>query len=39
MAGHVTAACPDQVWALDFFVDQTADGRPIKIPTTDEHTR
>jgi transposase InsO family protein len=38
--GHVTAACPDQVWALDFLVDQTADGRPIKILTvTDEHTR
>ena len=40
MPGHVTAACPDQVWALDFLVDQTADGRPIKILTvTDEHTR
>jgi transposase InsO family protein len=39
-AGHVTAACPNQVWALDFLVDQTADGRPIKILTvTDEHTR
>ena len=40
MPGHVTAACPNQVWALDFLVDQTADGRPIKILTvTDEHTR
>jgi transposase InsO family protein len=40
MPGHVTAACPNQVWALDFVVDQTADGRPIKILTvTDEHTR
>ena len=40
MPGHVSAACPDQVWALDFLVDQTADGRPIKILTiTDEHTR
>ena len=38
--GHVTAACPDQVWALDFLSDRTADGRPIKILTiTDEHTR
>ncbi len=40
MPGHVTAAHPDQVWAIDFLVDQTADGRPIKILTvTDEHTR
>ena len=40
MPGHVTATCPDQVWALDFLLDQTADGRPIKILTiTDEHTR
>ena len=38
--GHVTAACPDQVWALGFLSDRTADGRPIKILTiTDEHTR
>jgi transposase InsO family protein len=36
----VTAACPNHVWALDFLVDRTADGRPIKILTvTDEHTR
>jgi hypothetical protein len=40
MPGHVTGASPDQVWALDFVVDRTADGRPIKILTiTDEHTR
>ncbi len=40
MPGHVAAACPNQVWALDFLVDQTADGRPIKILTiTDEYTR
>jgi putative transposase len=40
MPGHLTADCPDQIWALDFLVDQTADGRPIKILTvTDEHTR
>jgi len=40
MPGHVAAACPDQVWALDFLVDQTADGRPLKILTvTDEYTR
>jgi putative transposase len=40
MPGHVTAACPNQVWALDFLVDRTADGRPIKIlAVTDEHTR
>ena len=40
MPGHVTAASPNQVWALDFLVDQTADGKPIKILTVaDEHTR
>jgi len=40
MPGHVQATCPNQVWALDFVVDRTADGRPIKILTvTDEHTR
>jgi transposase InsO family protein len=38
--GHVTAACPNQIWALDFVSDQTADGRPLKILTiTDEYTR
>ena len=40
MPGHLTAARPDQVWAIDFVSDQTAEGRPIKILTvTDEHTR
>jgi transposase InsO family protein len=40
MPGHVSAVCPNQVWALDFVVDRTADGRPIKILTiTDEYTR
>jgi putative transposase len=40
MPGHVTAACPNQVWALDILSDRTADGRPIRILTvTDEHTR
>jgi putative transposase len=40
MPGHVEAACPNQVWALDFLVDETADGRPITILTiTGEHTR
>jgi putative transposase len=40
MPGHVAAVCPNQVWALDFVVDRTADGRPIKILTiTDEYTR
>ena len=38
--GSVTASQPDQVWALDYLFDQTADGRPIKIlNVTDEHTR
>jgi putative transposase len=40
MPGHLVAVCPDQVWAIDFVSDQTADGRPLKILTvTDEHTR
>jgi putative transposase len=40
MPGHLAAACPNQVWALDFLADETADGRPIKILTvTDEYTR
>ena len=35
-----TAAAPNEVWAIDFVSDRTADGRPLKIPTvTDEHTR
>jgi transposase InsO family protein len=38
--GSVTATQPDQVWALDYVFDATADGRPIKILNiTDEHTR
>jgi putative transposase len=38
--GHLVAVEPDQVWAIDFLVDETADGRPLKILTvTDEHTR
>ena len=40
MPGHLSAVCPDQVWAIDFVSDRTADGRPLKILTvTDEHTR
>ena len=40
MPGHVTAAYPDHVWAVDFLQDQTHDGRPVRILTiTDEHTR
>jgi len=40
MPGHLVAERPDQVWAVDFISDRTADGRPIKILTvTDEHTR
>jgi putative transposase len=40
MPGQLAAAQPDQVWAIDFLVDQAADGRPLKILTvTDEHTR
>jgi len=39
MPGHLVAAEPDQVWAIDFISDRTADGRPLKILTvTDEHT-
>jgi transposase InsO family protein len=38
--GTVTATRPDQVWAVDYLFDATADGRPIKILNiTDEHTR
>ena len=38
--GSVTACRPDQVWALDYLFDATADGRPIKILNiTDEYTR
>jgi putative transposase len=40
MPGHLAATQPDQIWAIDFVSDRTADGRPIKILTvTDEHTR
>jgi putative transposase len=40
MPGHLAAAAPNEVWAIDFVSDRTADGRPIKILTvTDEHTR
>jgi len=40
MPGHLTAAAPNEVWAIDFVSDRTADGRPLKILTvTDEHTR
>lgn len=38
--GAVAATGPNQVWALDYLFDATADGRPIKILNiTDEHTR
>jgi transposase InsO family protein len=38
--GHLSAAAPNEVWAIDFVSDRTADGRPLKILTvTDEHTR
>ena len=40
MPGHLIAAAPNEVWAIDFVSDRTADGRPLKILTvTDEHTR
>jgi transposase InsO family protein len=40
MPGRLVADHPDQVWAIDFVSDRTADGRPLKILTvTDEHTR
>ena len=40
MPGHLAAAAPNEVWAIDFVSDRTADGRPLKILTvTDEHTR
>lgn len=36
----VNATAPDEVWALDFQADQTADGRPIRmVNVIDEHTR
>lgn len=40
MPGNLAAAAPNEVWAIDFVSDRTADGRPLKILTvTDEHTR
>jgi len=36
----VAAGAPDEVWALDFQADQTADGRPLRLVNIlDEHTR
>jgi len=36
----INAGAPDEVWALDFQVDQTSDGRPIRLVNIiDEHTR
>ena len=40
MPGHLSALAPNEVWAIDFVSDRTADGRPIKILTvSDEQTR
>ncbi len=37
---EIVAAAPDDVWALDFQADQTADGRPLRLVNVlDEHTR
>ena len=37
---RVHAERPDQVWAIDFVFDETAEGRPVKIlNVTDEFTR
>jgi len=37
---EITARAPDEVWALDFQADQTADGRPIRlVNVVDEDTR
>jgi len=39
-AERLVACRPDQVWALDFQFDQTADGRILKLlHVVDEHTR
>jgi len=39
-ADRLAAERPDQVWALDFQFDQTADGRILKLlHVVDEHTR
>jgi len=36
----IVAQAPDEVWALDFQADQTADGRPLRLVNIlDEHTR
>jgi len=36
----IAATAPDDVWALDFQADQTADGRPLRlVNVVDEHTR
>lgn len=36
----ITATAADEVWALDFQADQTADGRPLRlVNVVDEHTR
>jgi putative transposase len=36
----IAAAAEDDVWAIDFQADQTADGRPLRlINIVDEHTR
>src|SRR3954452_22466769 len=36
----IAAAAEDDVWAIDFQADQTADGRPLRlINVLDEHTR
>lgn len=37
---RLRAQCPDQMWALDFQVDVTADGRPVRfLNVIDEYTR
>ena len=37
---EVCASRPDEVWAIDFQADQTADGRPLRmVNVIDEHTR
>jgi len=39
-AARLAARCPDEVWALDFQFDQTADGRVLKLlHVVDEFTR
>ncbi len=37
---RLRATCPNQVWAIDFQFDETADGRRLKLcNVVDEHTR